>query len=224
MSAASRTIHVIEPQVDVDSLTASDFSLNVAKSVADKSGKQYYNVLWRSSSPVYQTNITWPVSYAIGWTSQQTAVGAVVSIGGQWQACNKGDSWTIQPDGFYQQNDQWAAGTTQDMGAVQVVNKYNQQVQVVVGIASGGGQFSPIFVDPAKLFTNGGIGQYSPQESVMTWYDEAIVTGTMISYDSGKPNVLDCSSPAPKTGVYEWWLTFHTKDNSWTVSGSPISK
>ncbi|TLD03857.1 hypothetical protein PgNI_11352 [Pyricularia grisea] len=118
------------------------------------------NVVWKSLALQPKASISWVVEYGLNWTLTLPTDGISVTVGGDWQVCNKGESFDLDSIG------EWSRYPDAD------------GIHIVVGVKNGD-NFDCIFVDPTAL-PHGSSGSYQPQEQVKWWLQASNLQGSTI--------------------------------------------
>jgi hypothetical protein len=217
---ATRTFHWYESAEDLVSINKNKWHLYLAKAVSTPSNQSGPpNVIWRSSAGAPRINITWSVQYAFNWTAEAPQPGVSVTLGGLWQAANKGEVWDIDSNGLFQQNTT-VPGKAGWLSIGNVSYSYPDPndptntipIYIIVGIQNSSTlDFDPIYVDPTMMCLNSN-GTYQPQEGVKAWLQSGLIRGQVYSDTGTNGRLYDYSS------VTEWWGSFLFKAGSWTAS------
>jgi hypothetical protein len=164
-------------------------------------------------------NISWSVQYAFNWTAEAPQPGVSVTLGGIWQAANKGEVWNIDTNGLFQQ-DTTDPGKAGWLSIGNVSYSYPDPsdptktvpIYIIVGIQNSTTlDFDPIYVDPTMMCLNSN-GTYQPQEGVKAWLQSGLVKGQVYSDTGTQGRLYDYSS------VTEWWGSFLFDSGTWTAS------
>lgn len=137
------------------------------------------NVVWKSLALQPKASISWVVEYGLNWTLTLPTDGISVTVGGDWQVCNKGESFDLDSIG------EWSRSTSPGQPDWLTVGKINYSypdadgIHIVVGVKNGD-NFDCIFVDPTAL-PHGSSGSYQPQEQVKWWLQASNLQGSVYS-------------------------------------------
>ncbi|KAH8781098.1 hypothetical protein F5883DRAFT_685403 [Diaporthe sp. PMI_573] len=220
---SARTLNWFESEADAINIQNNSWNLQLAKAVASGSAAPTYNMIWKSRALALITSISWKVEYALGWTAQVPDSGMSIRITGKWQPCNKGESFDINPMGYWQRSTepveaQYAGWL--NVGKIQYSYPGVLGIHIVVGIRNAeSGLFEPIFVDKATL-GRGSSGRYQPQESVSWWLEAGDRTGSVFSGTKSGSATQDFSNPSgPVTNTFEWSTSFLTIPSKWVIAG-----
>jgi hypothetical protein len=178
----TRTVHWFEGSYDLQKIDANHWQFQIAKVVATSPGSPpMSNMIWKSVALQPQANITWPVEYGLNWSATLPTAGITVTVGGRWQACNKGQAFDLTRLG------EWTPSVTAPTPGWMTVGKINYKypdvpgIHIIVGVKNPAtGNFDPIFIDPTELPPGSG-GTYQPQELVQWWLEGANLTGSVYS-------------------------------------------
>jgi hypothetical protein len=220
---SARTLNWFESEADAINIQNNGWNLQLAKAVASGSAAPTYNMIWKSRALAPITSISWKVEYALGWTAQVPDSGMSIRITGKWQPCNKGESFDINPMGYWKRSTepveaQYAGWL--NVGKIQYSYRGVLGIHIVVGIRNAeSGLFEPIFVDKATL-GRGSSGRYQPQESVSWWLEAGDRTGSVFSGTKSGSATQDFSNPSdPVTNTFEWSTSFLTIPSKWVIAG-----
>ena len=218
-----RTLNWYESEADATSIIANNWNLQVAKSVATGSAAPTYNIVWQSQAIAPSTQISWKVQYALAWTAVVPSEGVTVKIRGNWQKCDKGESYDINPLGYWQKSDSAGQAGWLNVGKIDYSYPGVLGIHIVVGVLNAQtGRYEPIFVDGATL-PIGSSAKYQPQETVSWWLDGKDLTGQVFNSTKSRSTSYDFSNPSdPVTNTYEWSTSFVMIGGKWTIApGSP---
>ena len=224
MSAAVRTLNWYESQEDNKIIASNGWRFQVAKSVATGTAKATYNMVWQSRGVAPKTTIAWRTEYALNWTADAPSDGIAVTIGGDWQKCDKGDSYDIGPDGYWLRSKSQAGATPGWLNVGNVDYTYDGVlgIHIVVGVMnSKTGEWDPVFVDGTQL-PRGSSAKYQPQEKVSWWLEGGDQTGQVFRTTKSRSTTWDFTNPSDRaTNTYEWSTSFAFVDADWTVTAGP---
>lgn len=215
-----REIQVFEDAYERDYLGSNNLYFNIAKSVTTGDGSTTFNTIWQSKGIAPNISIQWNAVYALNWTAEAPSVGASVTLAGEWQLCNKGQSFDIDPNGG------WIPSATAPVPGFLCVGSVNYKfpdvdgIHIVVGVQNKAGGYDRIFVDKTALapFFS---AQYQPVETVTWWYQEGQRTGTMISTVSSDMASVDLTAPNPSTHKYYYSTSYKHDTGVWVILATP---
>lgn len=207
-----RKLHWFESRDDAVNIRNNGWNLQLAKAVKSGSAAATYNMIWKSRALAPDTSISWKVQYGLNWTAQVPNDGVSISIGGEWQACNKGQSFDVDSLGY------WTPSTNPvpadragwlNVGNIEYSYPGVLGIHIVVGVLNAvSGDFEPIFVDKATL-PPGSSGWYQPQETVSWWLESGDHTGEIFSGTKSNSTTYDFSNPSdPVTKSYVWSTSY----------------
>lgn len=223
---SDRTLNWYESADDSTAIISNGWNFQIAKSVATGTGTPTYNLVWQSQALAPITTISWKVQYALSWTAAVPTAGVKVKIQGQWQKCDKGQSFDIDNNGYWQPSATKPDPTDAAWLKVGNINYSYPGVlglHIVVGVFNAvTGKFEPIFVDEATL-PAGSSGRYQPQETVSWWLEGQDLTGQLFHSTKSRSTFFDFTNPSnPLTGAYEWSTSFVMIGGKWTIApGDP---
>ncbi|KAK3305280.1 uncharacterized protein B0T15DRAFT_511211 [Chaetomium strumarium] len=224
--SAARILHWFESQLDNTNIGNNGWNFQVAKAVAANSAAPTYNLVWQSRALAPSTTLSWKVEYALGWTATVPGQGVQVQIQGNWQPCNKGESFDINSRGYWEPSKGPAnpdnAGWLQ-VGNVDYAYPGVLGLHIVVGMRNAQtNMFEPIFIDKAALGP-GSSARYQPQETVSWWLEGGNLTGQVFTHTQSRSASQDFTNPSdPLTGAFEWSTSFLTVSSTWiTAAGRP---
>jgi hypothetical protein len=216
-----RTIQVWESAFNASKLNDYHWNFQIAKSVYNGDGTATFNVVWQSKSVAPNTLIVWQDAYALNWTATVPAPGVSVTVFGDWQACSPGQSYDLDPYGFWTPTkpDPNVKPDPKFMNVGNIQYKYPDVdgIHIVIGVQNDNGGVDIIYVDPTALPPNSS-AKYQPKELVEWWYQTDIRTSTMINGASTAIGRVDLSTPAPTTQDYYYSTTFNYDDGTWVTS------
>lgn len=135
---------VWETKEDIDRLQSSKYNLQVAKSVANPDGKPSFNVIYASHILGPNMSVSWTTQYGLNWTTDIPDPGAKVTYSGHWQPCSLGQSFDIDDDGFFVENDNNpdARDDSLNIGS----NNYGDPdgVNIIIGVQDSKGDWNPV--------------------------------------------------------------------------------
>ncbi|KAB5584921.1 hypothetical protein GE09DRAFT_1068720 [Coniochaeta sp. 2T2.1] len=212
----TRTIHWFESSYDLNKIDVNKWQFQIAKMVATSPGSPpVSNVIWKSVALQPQANISWPVKYGLNWSATLPTAGITVTVGGRWQACDKGEAFDLTRLG------EWVPSRTAPTPGWMTVGNIDYQypgvsgIHLVVGVMNPAtGSYDTIFIDTTEL-PPGSSGSYQPQEEVKWWLEGSSLTGSVYSKTRGSVGGVNLSSPAPTTNKYEYWTTYLFDSGSW---------
>lgn len=206
-----RKLNWYESKDDAINIKKNKWNLQVTKAVASGSAAPTYNLIWKSRALAPKTYISWNVQYALGWTAQVPNDGVAISIEGDWQPCDKGESFDIDDLGYWKPS---PSSVPRKADWLQVGNiDYNYPgvlgIHIVIGLRSAdSGLFEPIFVDQTTM-QSGSSGVYQPQETVSWWLVGGDRTGEVFSGTKSQSTSQDYTKPSdPLTNSYEWSTSY----------------
>lgn len=207
-----RKLHWYESKADATAIRANKWNLQLAKPVASAGAEPTYNMIWKSQALAPRTTISWKVQYALGWTAQVPSEGVSISIEGEWQPCNKGESFDIDNMGYWQRSTKSVpAGRASwlNVGDIQYAYPNVLGIHIVIGVLNtASGNYEPIFVDQSIL-PPGSSGWYQPQETISWWLDSGDLGGSVFHGTRSESITQDFSSPSdPLSGSYEWSTSY----------------
>ena len=94
------------------------------------------------------------MAHQIGKTSSLPGPGISVIIGGEWQACNLGEIFDIDSDGFWAVSQVAKEDNFMKVGKVNYKRPVADGLHIAVGIQNLDDDFNAIFVDPTALAIN----------------------------------------------------------------------
>ncbi|KAK4680491.1 hypothetical protein QC764_214135 [Podospora pseudoanserina] len=221
-----RTLHWYESAADNQAITANGWRFQVAKSVATGNGAPIYNVVWQSQGVAPVTDISWKAQYALNWTAALISPGVKVNVGGRWQRCNKGETYDLNPQGY------WVPSATPagpdgagwlNIGNIDYAYPHVLGIHIIVGVLNNQtGRYEPIFVDQATL-PQGSSAKYQPQESVSWWLEGSDLTGQVFSDTKSNATTFDFTNPSnPLTDSYEWSTSYIMRQGQWVIAAGPV--
>ncbi|TLD24007.1 hypothetical protein PspLS_06968 [Pyricularia sp. CBS 133598] len=217
MSDSTRTIHWYESRFDLEQIKNNGWQYQIAKLVSTDKGKPpISNVVWKSLALQPRATISWVVQYALNWTVTLPTDGISVTVGGEWQVCDKGQSFDLDSTGEWNPSASPGQPGWLSVGNVGYSYPGVTGVHIVVGVKNGD-NFDCVFVDPTALPLNS-TGSYQPQEQVKWWLEASNLQGSVYSQTRGAIGGVDLSSPAPSTNNYEYWTTYLVKLGTWANS------
>ncbi|OIW30155.1 hypothetical protein CONLIGDRAFT_576341 [Coniochaeta ligniaria NRRL 30616] len=168
---STRTIHWFEGSCDLGKINQNHWSFQIAKLVATS-----------PNSPPPQANISWPVQYGLNWSANLPAAGISVSVGGRWQACDKGQAYDLTNLG------EWVVSTSSSgtpgwltVGTINYAYPDVPGIHIIVGVKNPAtNSFDPIFIDTTELPPSSS-GSYQPQEQVKWWLEGSNLSGSVYS-------------------------------------------
>lgn len=207
-----RKLHWFESRDDAVNIRNNGWNLQLAKAVKSGSAATTYNLIWGSQALAPDTSISWKAEYGLNWTAQVPNDGKSISIGGEWQACNKGQSFDIDSLGYWRASARPVPAERADwlnVGNIEYSYPGVLGLHIVVGVRNAiSGDFEPIFVDKATL-PPGSSGWYQPQETVSWWLESGDHTGEIFSRTKSESATYDFSNPSdPVTNSYVWSTSY----------------
>ncbi|KID84364.1 hypothetical protein MGU_08450 [Metarhizium guizhouense ARSEF 977] len=209
------SLTIQESPADLEFLSKNNYNLQVAKAVSAPGGKPTFNVVYKSKSLAPNMTVSWSPTYGLNWATEVADPGAQVVYAGNWQACELGQSYDLTSVGEWVINNK---DPNKDANSVNVGNNgYPQAVNIVVGILNPETQsWEAIFVSQDQLPPQG-FGEYQPRDVVQLWYEEGILTETMMSKQSTTVETFDMT----KIPLEFFW--YSTATGAWENSSTPFT-
>ncbi|KAI0134304.1 hypothetical protein BJ170DRAFT_679209 [Xylariales sp. AK1849] len=215
--AALRQLVVHERRTDLEVLSRNGYKLQVAMGVL-KDGRLDFNLIWQSKPLAPNIQVQWKPVYGLNWTTNVSGQGAALMLEGDWTQCNTEQAFDLDRAGEWNPSTSSPAPGSLTVGANQYsTSDVNNGVHIVVGIQGSGGQFQPIFVDPAVLSKGMG-ASYQPQQKVKWWFQQGGQTSSMVYEVQSISEVGDFSTPDAVTGTFSKTSSFSVAAGTWTTS------
>ncbi|KAK0743966.1 hypothetical protein B0T18DRAFT_293130, partial [Schizothecium vesticola] len=226
-----RTLYWYEAEADARLIKQNGWNLQVAKSVAAGNAAPTYNLVWQSQALAPVTEISWTDEYALGWTAVVPSDGVRVSVMGRWQKCNKGESYDINPLGYWEPSSDTRSATPGWLNVGRVNYQYPNVlgIHIIVGVKNARtGFFEPVFVDRSAL-PEGSSAQYQPQETLTWWLEAEYKSGQVFSSTRTDSTQWDFTNPSnPVENGYEWSTSYvvagNTGSTKWVISRGGVSQ
>lgn len=207
-----RKLHWYESKADATVIKANKWNLQLAKPVASGGAEPTYTMIWKSQALAPKTTVSWKVQYALGWTAQVPSEGVSISIEGDWQACNKGESFDIDNMGYWKRSTKPVPTGREgwlSVGDIQYAYPNVLGIHIVIGVLNtASGEYEPIFVDQTVM-PPGSKGWYQPQETISWWLESGDLGGSVLRGTRSESTTQDFSSPSdPLSGSYEWSTSY----------------
>ncbi|KAJ4251400.1 hypothetical protein NW762_011382 [Fusarium torreyae] len=187
-------------------LANNGYQLHVAKSVSGPSGTPSFNMVYQSQSISPNIEIQWTATYGLNWTTSVSAPGAQVTISGNWQQCNLGDSYDLDSSGEWvaDQSNPSAKSNSLNVGK----NGFQEPVNIIIGVHK-------IWVSPDQLLKQAN-GDYEPHQAIQMWYAEGSQTSTIISEQATPVEEYNETSSDPE------YFSYDVESGRWTESKTPF--
>ncbi|KAH8908530.1 hypothetical protein BR93DRAFT_489877 [Coniochaeta sp. PMI_546] len=224
--ADTRTLNWFESDADNKSILDNGWNFQIAKSVATGSAAPTYNLVWQSQALAPVTIISWKIQYALSWTAAVPSDGVKIKIQGQWQKCDKGQSFDIDSRGYWRPSTKPVSPSDASWLNVGNINYSYPGVlglHIIVGVLNAQtGKYEAVFVDQATL-PAGSSAKYQPQESVSWWLEASDLTGQVFNSTKSRSTTYDFTKESdPLTHAYEWSTSYVMQGGVWTIApGSP---
>lgn len=206
-----RKLHWYESKDDATNIKKNKWNLQLTKAVAAGTAAPTYNLIWKSRALAPKTTISWNVQYALSWTAQVPNDGVAISIEGEWQPCNKGESFDVDSDGYWQPSPSSVPRKADWLKVGNIGYTYPGVlgIHIIVGVLNAdSGLFEAIFVDKTTM-QSGSSGWYQPQETVSWWLEGGDHTGEVFSGTRSQSTTQDYTKPSnPLTNSYEWSTSY----------------
>lgn len=177
---STRTISWYESTYDLEKISENQWQFQIAKLVVTAEGSPpVSNVIWKSLALQPLATISWPVKYGLNWSTNPPTDGVTVTVGGRWQACDKGQAFDLTKLG------EWTPSATSGtpgwltVGNIEYAYPGGNGINIVIGVQNGTA-WEPIFIDPTNL-PPGSSGSYQPQEEAKWWLENSNLTGSVYS-------------------------------------------
>jgi hypothetical protein len=196
-------------------IQTSGWNFQLVKTVASAQGP-VTNLVWQSQKVAPNTYISWTPQYGLNWSTIVPDKGLEITLTGSWQACNLGQVYDIDKEGYWQTSQSPPDPDFMKIGIIDVHYPGTDGIHIVVGIESSSGEWDPVFIDPV-LLPVGSTAKYQPQEKMEWWYQAGERNGTIIDDDHTATGTADFSSPA----TYYWNTTFVFDEGQWDTTLGP---
>lgn len=195
MSNLKTLVVNIESEI-LTTLKQSGYVLCVAKKVNDS-----YTVIWQGIEQLLAKNtLQWQPKYQL-FGSNSFSSGILVSASTDTQEIQGGQACLLTVDGALES----ATGSVDSSKPFMMENEYGS-IHPGVNIVQPNGDTLPIYVAEGEAIK--GSVSLLPKENLRVWFQQDVVTGTMISKVTG--NIIDLDF----TGVQQHTITF-TNDQIW---------
>lgn len=196
----------VSVEIDPDDLTAlkaSNYKLCFAKKVAEGA----YNVVWQSFDKYLVNNtFSWTPQYQL-FGSNTFEEGVTVNVSTNLKTIGLGETATLSPAGVLQ--------TPVSGGSSTGFTMHNEYGSIHVGVSQlctqldGTTISSPIYVSTAAAVKGDVV--LTPVETVLVWFQQDIVTSTMLSTAQTYGQELDLTDTNSKKCLY--------KNQKWSIVG-----